>query len=62
MSAQAPKKIPPIKKKSAVTKWLPQSKKVLEGVWGNLFLKKVPPRNKKKTIFCLKEDIDRIHG
>ena len=43
MSAQAPKKIPQENKKSALTNRQPQIKKVLERVWGNLFLKKVSP-------------------
>ncbi|MBE6710904.1 MAG: hypothetical protein E7579_07265 [Ruminococcaceae bacterium] len=48
MATHRPKKIPS-NKKSARTRWLPQSKKVLEGVWGNLFLKKVPPTFSSKN-------------
>ena len=42
MSAQAPKKIPLKKKKSAITKWLQQIKKVWKG-FGGTFPQKVPP-------------------
>jgi hypothetical protein len=43
MATQAPKKIPLKKKKSAITKWLQQIKKVWKG-FGGTFPQKVPPR------------------
>ena len=43
MATQAPKKIP-LQRKNLHILNLIADKKVWEGVWGNLFLKKVPPR------------------
>jgi len=43
------------------TKCQPQSEKVLEGVWGNLFLKKVSPINPRILHGYKKEKSKQIH-
>ena len=55
MSAQAPKKIPLKKKKSAHTILDNSLKRFWKGFGGTFSSKRFPQGNKSKTIFCLKE-------